>query len=68
MVVHGTEDRMITLPHGEVLAEELSAGGKEGEGVRKEIWKGLGHVMPIERREEFMRLVEEMVETGESVR
>jgi len=68
MVVHGMEDRMITLPHGEVLAEELSAGAKEGQGVRKKFVEGLGHVMPIERREEFMRLVEEMVETGESAR
>lgn len=68
MVVHGTEDRMITVPHGEVLVEELNAGGKSGEGVRKEFVERLGHVMPIERREDFMRLVEEMVEKCESSR
>ncbi|KAF1350917.1 Alpha/Beta hydrolase protein [Delphinella strobiligena] len=59
MVVHGGRDRMITFPHGEVLLAEL--GGQEG-GVKKAFFRSQGHVIPIERRQEFNALVEEMIE------
>lgn len=60
-VMHGTEDRMITFPHGEVLAGEL------GEGVRVEFLEGQSHVIPIERREMFLKVLEEMVERTEAL-
>lgn len=59
LVLHGTRDRMITFPHGEVLLREL--GGEEG-GVTKAFFEGQGHVVPIERRGEFHKLIEGMVE------
>lgn len=59
MVVHGTRDRMITLPHAEALASGLSGDGVE---VKKVIWEGQGHVIPIEKREEFHQLLAEQVE------
>ena len=59
MVVHGTEDRMITFPHGEVVLKDL--GGEES-GVTKAFYKGKGHHLPAEERWDFDRRVEEMVE------
>jgi len=61
-VVHGEEDRMITFPHASVLLDGL--GGEEA-GVRKEFVEGMGHVVPIEMREEFGRWIEEVVERTE---
>lgn len=58
LVVHGTEDRMITFPHGETLLREL--GGEEG-GVTKAFFVGQAHVVPIEKRKEFHALIEGMV-------
>ncbi|KAK3062020.1 hypothetical protein LTS18_004974, partial [Coniosporium uncinatum] len=62
LVVHGEEDRMITFPHASVLLEGL--GGEEA-GVRKEFVEEMGHVVPIEMREEFGRWIEEVVERTE---
>lgn len=62
MVVHGTLDRMITPPHAIVLAAELNAGAEEGDMVRKEIFEGVGHVIPVEKRREFQELVEGFIE------
>lgn len=59
MVVHGTLDRMITLPHAEALADGLSGDGVE---VKKVIWEGQGHVIPIEKRVEFHELLADQVE------
>ncbi|ORY01192.1 alpha/beta hydrolase-like protein [Clohesyomyces aquaticus] len=80
MVVHGTEDRMITFPHGVVLWRGLEKGegrtGKEGWGKEEEadVWevgevekhfvRGQGHVLPIEMRREFGEWVEGLVERG----
>ena len=61
LVVHGTEDRMLTFYHGEVLAKEL------GEGVRTEWREGQGHVVPVEERRLFDGWVKEMVEKGEAL-
>ena len=58
-VLHGTEDRMITYHHAEVLKREL------GEGIRFERFDGRGHVLMWEEREAFNRVVEEMVEKDE---
>ena len=59
MVVHGTLDRMITLPHGEILCKEL--GGEE-KGVTKVIVQGRGHGLPMEWRREFTKLIGSFVE------
>ena len=64
MVMHGTEDRMITFPHGEVLLKEL--GGEEG-GVTKAFYEGKGHHIPAEERWEFKRRVQEMVDKTEKL-
>ncbi|KAG8630103.1 hypothetical protein KVT40_001722 [Elsinoe batatas] len=61
-VVHGTEDKMLGVWHGEMLLEEL---GGEGSGVSKFWFEGMGHVIPIEKRKEFKRIVERMCEKGE---
>lgn len=59
LVIHGTKDRMVTFPHGEVLLREL--GGEE-QGVTRSFWEGLGHVIPLEKRKEFNQLVESLIE------
>ncbi|KAL9078843.1 MAG: hypothetical protein Q9157_002247 [Trypethelium eluteriae] len=64
MVLHGTEDRMITFPHGEVLLRDL---GGEGQGVTKAFYQGKGHHLPAEERWEFDRRVQEMVEKTEKL-
>jgi pimeloyl-ACP methyl ester carboxylesterase len=64
LVLHGTKDRMITFPHAEMLLKGL--GGEE-RGVRKAFFQGQGHVVPIELREEFNQLIEEMVEKGQTL-
>ncbi|CAD0014355.1 unnamed protein product, partial [Aureobasidium pullulans] len=64
LVLHGTKDRMITFPHAEMLLKGL--GGEEG-GVRKAFFDGQGHVVPIELRQDFNKLIEEMVEKGQTL-
>lgn len=61
-VVHGDIDRMITVPHAEMLVREL--GGEEG-GVKRVIFEERGHGLPMEERGELKRLVEELVERTE---
>ncbi|KAF2001789.1 alpha/beta hydrolase-like protein [Amniculicola lignicola CBS 123094] len=78
MVVHGTEDRMITFPHGVVVWRGLENGGgrtgRESLGVEQEedVWvegevekhfvQGQGHVVPVEMRREFGAWLEGLVE------
>lgn len=63
-VLHGTLDKMITLPHAETLANELG----ETEGVTKIIFDGRGHVLHIEEREKYIKVLESMVEKTEELR
>lgn len=64
-IVHGKLDRMITFPHAEVLLRELT--GESGD--IKHWWvEGVGHVVPVELREEFRAFVEDMVEKTERMR
>lgn len=65
LVIHGTTDNLITVPHGEVLAKEL--GGEEM-GVTKRIFQGRGHYIPIEDRAGFRKLVEGIIEKTEAMR
>ena len=64
LVAHGTLDKMITVPHGEVLCEEL--GGEE-QGVTKVIVPGKGHALPMEWRKEFTKLISGFVEKTEKI-
>ena len=63
-VVHGTIDKMITVPHAEVLVKEL--GGEES-GVKRIIFQDRGHALMLEERREFARLVTEMVQRTEAM-
>lgn len=63
-ILHGTVDNMITVPHAEVLAAELTGEGQE---VRKTIFEGRGHVLMWEEREEFRRLISALVEKTSSM-
>lgn len=64
LVLHGTADRMISVPHGEKLREYL---GGEGSGLTAIIQEGMGHVPPLERFEWFHRLMEERIGIGEKL-
>ncbi|KAE8154195.1 Alpha/Beta hydrolase protein [Aspergillus avenaceus] len=55
-VLHGTEDRMLTFRHGEILHEEI------GEGILWKVYEGSGHVLMWENEQEVNQLLEELVE------
>jgi hypothetical protein len=55
MVIHGTKDNMITVPHGRKLIEWL----KPGVGIIKE---GMGHVAMIEEERWHNEMVEAQIE------
>lgn len=59
-VLHGTEDRMITIPHGRKLVEWIKPG-------RSEIVEGSGHVLMLEKNEWHNGVVEEMVKKTEAL-
>lgn len=63
-ILHGTVDKMITVPHGETLARELG----EQEGVTKIIVQGRGHVLHFEEREMYNKALESMMEKVEKLR
>lgn len=58
-VVHGTLDRMITPPHGDLLFEGL--GGKE-KGVTMVVVEGKAHGLAMEWRRDFTKLIGGFVE------
>ncbi len=55
---------MVTIPHGEVLCDEL--GGEE-KGVTKVIVQGSGHGLPMEWRRDFTRLISGFVEKTQNL-
>ncbi|KAI9837979.1 MAG: hypothetical protein M1819_006133 [Sarea resinae] len=57
-VVYGSIDRMITPPHGQVLVNEL---GGEAMGTTVVIFEGRGHVLCVEERKRFERVLEAFV-------
>lgn len=63
-VIHGSLDKMITLPHAEVLVEKL--GGVES-GVTRIVFEERGHVIPVEERSAFRRIVEDLVAKTEKL-
>ena len=64
MVVHGTVDQMITVPHGEILVREL---GGEKAGVKSVIYEGKGHALMMEERWAFTKLIGAFVEKTEGM-
>ena len=63
-VLHGTIDKMLTVPHGMTLAEEL---GGEKAGIKKVIFEGKGHVLMMEEKLEFDRLIKQIIEKTEDI-
>lgn len=64
LVVHGSLDRMITTPHGEVLCKEL--GGEE-KGVTRVIVEGRGHALPMEWRRDLTKLIGGFIEKTQAL-
>ena len=64
LVMHGTVDNMIKYVHAEVLAREL--GGEES-GLKKVVFGGRGHVLPMEIRREFGEIIADMVAKAEAL-
>ena len=59
LVIHGTVDRMITVPHCDLLVKEL--GGEE-KGVRRCMVEGKGHGLPMEWRRGLTKVIAGFVE------
>ncbi|KAE8162763.1 Alpha/Beta hydrolase protein [Aspergillus tamarii] len=55
-VLHGTEDRMLTFRHGEILHEEI------GKGIQWKVYEGSGHVLMWENEDEVNQLLKELVD------
>ncbi|KAF7164770.1 hypothetical protein CNMCM5623_009152 [Aspergillus felis] len=55
-VLHGTEDRMLTFRHGELLKEEI------GEGITWRVFEGAGHMLGWETEHEINRSIQELVD------
>lgn len=64
LVMHGTADRMISVPHGYKLREYL---GGEGSGLTAYIREGMGHAPPIECIEWFHTEMEAIIRKGEAL-
>lgn len=62
LVIHGTEDRMITVPHAHIIIADL-----QGEGLTSRIFEGRGHLLPIEERKEFKAMLEAFIERTEKL-
>jgi pimeloyl-ACP methyl ester carboxylesterase len=60
LVMHGTEDGMISVPHGRKLIEYI----QPGKGL---ILEGMGHAPLVERCEWFNDVVEEQCMLGEEL-
>lgn len=70
LVLHGTVDRMISVPHGYKLRDYLKGNGAEdgsSSGLTAVIVEGMGHVPPLERTEWFHELIEERIRKGEAL-
>ena len=63
-VVHGTLDRMVSPPHGDLLFQELGGGGK---GVTMVVAEGKGHGLPMEWRRDFTNVISLFVEKTQAL-
>lgn len=66
LVVHGTADRMISVPHGRKLRTYLG-GDEEGSRLTAIICDGMGHVPPLERTDWFHEVMEDRISKGEAL-
>lgn len=57
-VVHGSEDKLITVMHGQMLAKYL---GNEKQNITCTEVEGCGHVILFEERKELGRIITEFV-------
>lgn len=64
LVMHGTEDRMISFPHGRKLIEYL---GGEDSALTAIVVEGMGHVPVIERVDWFHGVMEERIRKAEEM-
>ncbi|PSR87156.1 Alpha/Beta hydrolase protein [Coniella lustricola] len=64
LVMHGTEDKMISFPHGRKLIEYLGGGDSALTAV---VVEGMGHVPVIERVDWFHGVMEERIRKGEEL-
>ncbi|MCJ1447895.1 MAG: hypothetical protein MMC23_008407 [Stictis urceolatum] len=62
LVVHGTADKMLTVPHGYVLINELA-----GDGLSSRIFEDSGHIIPFENRKEFKDMMSSFFERTEGM-
>jgi 3-oxoadipate enol-lactonase len=58
LVIHGTEDQMLPVENGRLIAAEIP-------GARAEILEGVGHAFFLERAEQSAQLVKDFVLAGE---
>ena len=63
-VIHGDVDRMISFPHGEILAKEL--GGKD-KGITFLVVEGRAHGLPMEWRRGLTKAVAALIEKTEAL-
>ena len=63
-VIHGTVDRMVTFPHGELLAKQL--GGEE-KGVTFIAVEGRSHALQMEWRRALTKAIAAMIEKVETM-
>ena len=55
LVIHGTDDNVVDAGNAPLIANAIP-------GARLELFDGVGHLLPWERPEEFVALVEEFFE------
>ncbi|KAL5693563.1 hypothetical protein EMGR_004583 [Emarellia grisea] len=56
LILHGTEDRMLTFRHGELLREEI------GEGITWKVFEGAGHMLGWETEHEMNESIQDLVD------
>ncbi|KAI9727630.1 MAG: hypothetical protein M1828_005858 [Chrysothrix sp. TS-e1954] len=62
LVLHGSDDHMIDVRHADMLTARLNHGASSPDDeVGKIIMKGQGHVIPVERREDFNKILEDLI-------
>lgn len=65
-VLHGTDDRLITLPHAGTLVQDFGMD-EDGKSVNQVLFEGRRYYLLFEERERFRRVVEQIVERAESL-
>ena len=58
-IIHGTEDKLITVPHADVLAKGLRS---DEQAVKKIILRGKCHALPVEQVDEVNDAIAALIE------